>query len=169
MESLPRARATSRAATSTRRDFRDEFRHVPSCVTYFSKPADRLCPFRQRSGRREFTPMPPASNDSQGLKIAVAAFVSLTVILAVTSYFLYSNYSRTYEQLTAAESKAATSQKAASDALLQYEEFRKRIGTRGEDYEAAKAEIAAEQKKVDDDLNTLIGQANEAITKIQAA
>ena len=36
--------------------------------------------------------MPPAANESQGLKIAVAAFVSLTVILAVTCYFLYSNY-----------------------------------------------------------------------------
>ena len=35
-----------------------------------------------------------AANESQGLKIAVAAFVTLTVILAVTSYFLYSAYSR---------------------------------------------------------------------------
>ena len=52
--------------------------------------------------------MPPASSsDSQGLKIAVAAFVSLTVILAVTSYFLYSNYSHTFEQLTAARIKGA--------------------------------------------------------------
>ncbi len=32
-----------------------------------------------------------ASNDSQGLKIAVAVFIALSVILAVTSYFLYSN------------------------------------------------------------------------------
>ena len=35
-----------------------------------------------------------AANESQGLKIAVAAFMTLTVILAVTSYFLYSAYSR---------------------------------------------------------------------------
>jgi hypothetical protein len=114
--------------------------------------------------------MPPASsNDSQGLKIAVAAFVSLTVILAVTSYFLYSNYSQTFEKLTAAEAKAQTSQKAASDALLQYDELRKRIGSRAEEFEAAKTEIQAEQKKVDDDVNSLIGQANDAINKIQAA
>ena len=32
-----------------------------------------------------------AANESQGLKIAVAAFITLTVILTVTSYFLYSN------------------------------------------------------------------------------
>jgi len=113
--------------------------------------------------------MAASANDSQGLKIAVAAFVSLTVILAVTSYFLYSNYSRTYEQLVAAEQKSQTSQRAASDALLQYEELRKRIGSRAEEFDGAKAEIAAEQKKVDDDLASLIGQANEAISKIQAA
>ena len=32
-----------------------------------------------------------ALNESQGLKIAVAVFIALSVILAVTSYFLYSN------------------------------------------------------------------------------
>ena len=32
-----------------------------------------------------------AANESQGLKIAVAAFITLTVILTVSSYFLYTN------------------------------------------------------------------------------
>ena len=32
-----------------------------------------------------------ADNESQGLKIAVAAFITLTVILGVSSYFLYAN------------------------------------------------------------------------------
>jgi len=113
--------------------------------------------------------MAASANDSQGLKIAVAAFVSLTVILAVSSYFLYSNYSRTFEQLTAAEAKAQTAQSAASTALLQYDDFRKRIGPRTEEYDAAKAEIQAEQKKVDDEIAGLVAQANEAIAKIQAA
>ena len=31
-----------------------------------------------------------AANESQGLKIAVAALISLSVILGFTSYFLYS-------------------------------------------------------------------------------
>lgn len=114
--------------------------------------------------------MPPASNnDSQGLKIAVAAFVSLSVILAVTSYFLYSAYAKADAQFTAAEQKAQTSQGAANIAQLQYEEMLKRIGSRGADFEAAKAEIQAEQKKVDDDINTLVGQANEAIARVKAA
>ena len=33
-----------------------------------------------------------AANESQGLKIAVAVFVTLTVVLAVTTYFAYSSY-----------------------------------------------------------------------------
>jgi hypothetical protein len=114
--------------------------------------------------------MPPASSsDNQGLKIAVAAFVSLTVILAVTAYFLYSNYSQTFEKLTAAEQKAQTSQQAANLALTQYDEMRKRIGSRAEEFEPAKAEIAAEQKKIDDDITALLAQANDALTRIQAA
>ena len=43
--------------------------------------------------------MAAAANESQGLKIAVAAFVVLTVALAVTSYFMYSAYSRSEAQL----------------------------------------------------------------------
>ncbi len=114
--------------------------------------------------------MPPASSsDSQGLKIAVAAFVTLTVILAVTSYFLYSNYSQATVQLEAAAKKAQDSQTAANLALTQYEEMRKRIGSRADDFDPAKAEIVAEQKKIDDDITALLAQANEAISKIQAA
>ncbi len=43
-----------------------------------------------------------AANESQGLKIAVAAFIALTVILTVTSYFLYSAYSSADAKLTSA-------------------------------------------------------------------
>jgi peptidoglycan hydrolase CwlO-like protein len=113
--------------------------------------------------------MAASSNDSQGLKIAVAAFVSLAVILAVTSYFLYSNYAQTFEKLTAAEAKAQTSQSAASTALLQYDDLRKRIGSRAEEFDAVKSEMQAEQKKIDDDVSSMIGQVTEAITKLQAA
>jgi hypothetical protein len=114
--------------------------------------------------------MPPASSsDSQGLKIAVAAFVSLTVILSVTAYFLYSSYSKEFEQRAAAEKKASDSQQAANLALTQYEEMRKRIGSRAEEFDPAKAEIVAEQKKIDDEINGLIAQSTEAVNKMQAA
>ena len=114
--------------------------------------------------------MAAANNDSQGLKIAVAAFVSLTVILAVTSYFLYSSYSQTDVKLTAAEKKATNSDKAARDALNQYEELRKQIGTRADaEFETVKSEIAAQTKKVSDEIAGLTAQVNDAVAKAQAA
>jgi hypothetical protein len=112
---------------------------------------------------------PASSSDSQGLKIAVATFVGLTVALAVTSYLLYSNYSKEFEQHADAEKKSQASQQAANLALTQYDEMRKRIGSRAEEFDPAKAEILAEQKKIDDDITALLAQSTEAINKIQAA
>src|SRR4029078_5670499 len=109
-----------------------------------------------------------AASESQGLKIAVAAFVSLTVILAVTSYFLYSSYSQTDVKLTAAEQKAAAADKVSRDALNQYEELRKQIGTRADaEFETVKTEIAAQTKKVSDEIASLTAQVNEAVGKAQ--
>jgi len=113
--------------------------------------------------------MPPASNDSQGLKIAVAAFVSLTVILAVVSYFLYSNYDQTSAKLAAAQTELNNKTKAAGDAISQYEELRKQIGSRAEEFEAVKAENKSEAEKVNREIAAIPTQVNEAISKVQAA
>ena len=43
-----------------------------------------------------------AENESQGLKIAVAAFLPLSVILSVALYFLYSAYSQAEARLETA-------------------------------------------------------------------
>ncbi|SIN86512.1 hypothetical protein SAMN05444166_1337 [Singulisphaera sp. GP187] len=110
-----------------------------------------------------------AANESQGLKIAVAAFVSLTVILAVTSYFLYSNYDQTFQKLTAAEEKMRTAQKTADEATRQSEDLQKAIGSRAQEYEAVKAEIASERKKIDEDLATIGPMVVDMVTKVQAA
>jgi len=110
-----------------------------------------------------------AANESQGLKIAVAAFVSLTVILAVTSYFLYSNYAQTAEKLVAETGKAAQAAKAQNDILTQYEELKKQIGSKAEEFDGVKAEIAAERKKIDETLNSISPTVVEAIGKAQAA
>ena len=56
-----------------------------------------------------------AGNESQGLKIAVAAFVTLTVILAVTSYFLYTGYSRAEAVADSERDKASKAQEATND------------------------------------------------------
>ena len=114
--------------------------------------------------------MAAANNDSQGLKIAVAAFVSLTVILAVTSYFLYSSYSHTDARLTAETQKASTADKAARDAISQLDELEKQVGTRANaEFDAVKAEIAAQTKKVNDEIAGLSTQVNDAVTKAEAA
>src|SRR4051794_39026700 len=113
--------------------------------------------------------MAASANDSQGLKIAVAAFVSLTVILAVTSYFLYSSYAQADAQKLAEQEKTRTAQKAASDALNQYDELRKQVGSRAEEFEAVKAEIKAEQKKIDDEIGGLVQALNDSVAKTQAA
>jgi hypothetical protein len=110
-----------------------------------------------------------AANESQGLKIALVAFVLLAVILAVTSYFLYSAYNRTATQLTAAKETIRTKETAADTAQRQYEEMVKQIGSRAQDFEAVKAEIKAEQNKIDAEIGGLAQAFNDSIAKAQAA
>ena len=112
-------------------------------------------------------------NESQGLKIAVAALVVLAVALAVTSYFLYSAYSRSDAQLESVTDKLTNprtgAQKVASDAINQYDEFRKLAGARAEEFDPAKAEVAAFFKKNSDRINNLVAATNAAIQKAQQA
>ncbi|MBV8311233.1 MAG: hypothetical protein JO344_12690 [Planctomycetaceae bacterium] len=110
-----------------------------------------------------------AANESQGLKIAVAAFVTLTVALAVTSYFLYSAYSRSEAQLESERDKQSQAQKRASLAVNQYDEFRKLVGARAEEFDPAKAEVMAFFKKNSDRINNLVATTNAAIQKAQQA
>jgi hypothetical protein len=109
-----------------------------------------------------------AANESQGLKIAVAAFIALTVILTVTCYFLYSAYAAADAQKTAALEEAANKGKAAGIALNQYEEVRGRVGTKTAEYDQAKEEIGAHFKKIDQRLDAMINAVNTAVGKAQA-
>jgi hypothetical protein len=110
-----------------------------------------------------------ASNESQGLKIAVAVFVTLTVILAVTSYFLYSSYARSEGLLASEADKAAKSRREADEALTQYGEFQKTIGTRATEFDPAKTEIATHLKKVEDRLLGIANMVNASVSRAQAA
>src|SRR4051794_25523860 len=110
-----------------------------------------------------------AANESQGLKIAVAVFVSLTVILAVTCYFLYSNYDQASQQLAAAQTEVSKAKQAQSDILTQYEEMRRQIGSKVDEFEAAKAEIKAETKKIDDEIASIGPMVVDTVGKVQAA
>src|SRR5262249_25631440 len=87
---------------------------------------------RTHSARRE-SPSMAASNDSQGLKIAVAVFIALSVILAVTSYFLYSNGSAAEARLATQTEKTNNAEKAQRIQQAQIEDLRGRIGVRTEE------------------------------------
>jgi hypothetical protein len=84
-----------------------------------------------------------AVNESQVLKIAVAAFITLTVILAVTSYFLYSSASSAQARLDSERDAHIRDRKMASLALSQYDAMRIGVGTKAEEFDAATGEISA--------------------------
>jgi hypothetical protein len=110
-----------------------------------------------------------AANESQGLKIAVAVFVTLSVILAVTTYFGFRSASELDVKLTLAESKRTQADKVASDALSQYNDLRKAIGSNVEDIEAFKAEMKKEHAKIDEKIKSTVDSVQEAVAKAQAA
>ena len=110
-----------------------------------------------------------AANESQGLKIAVVVFVTLSVILAVSTYFSYRFYSEADALRAKAEADKSVLTKANSDALTSVESLRKDIGVRAEDADAIKTEIKNEYKKIDDEVKSLVDQVNVAVTKAQAA
>jgi len=104
-----------------------------------------------------------AANESQGLKIAVAALITLTVILAVTSYFLYANVSNARARLDFEREARAMDKRAAAMAVSQYDAMRTRIGTKAEEFDAAKEEISANFKMVEERLNDLMSAVNSAV------
>jgi hypothetical protein len=104
-----------------------------------------------------------AVNESQGLKIAVAFFISLSVILAVTSYFLYSSVSSTRWRLDSERDAHHFAKRATAMAVTQYDELRTRIGTKAEEHDAVKHEISAHFKKVQERLENLINLVNAAV------
>jgi len=104
-----------------------------------------------------------AANESAGLKIAVAAFITLTVILTVTSYFLYSNASSAQARLDSERDAQIRAKKMAELALRQYDAMRTRIGTKSEEFDPAMAEISANFKKVEERLDNLMNAVNAAL------
>ena len=110
-----------------------------------------------------------AANESQGLKIAVAVFVTLAVILAVSTYFSFQAYSVADAKMTAAEGKAKTANDAASDALNQRDLMFKEVGARAQEIDAVKAEIKKEHTAIDEKLKAMIDQVTDAVAKAQAS
>ena len=70
-----------------------------------------------------------ADNDSPGLKIAVAAFLSLSVILSVSLYFLYSTYVAAQSRLDSALSENQRLIKARGLLQAEYDQLKKQVAT----------------------------------------
>jgi len=110
-----------------------------------------------------------AANESQGLKIAVAAFVSLSVILAVTSYFMYSNYSQAAVKAADEENKAREAQKVAADALRNRTNALEKVGgpelaKRGDTVDAVNKAINDETKRWEQKLTQKSAELSKALT-----
>ena len=112
--------------------------------------------------------MAAAANESQGLKIAVAVFVSLTVIMSVLTYFSYSAYTSTDAKLQAAEGKAGQAQRAAEEALRQSEALQKDIGVKASEADAIKTEIKNEYKKIEDKLKASVDEVTRVVGEAQS-
>jgi hypothetical protein len=67
------------------------------------------------------------ANESQGLKIAVAAFLSLSVILSIALYFLYSAYSATEARLDTALTQNKQLHEAQTRLQTHYNELQKKM------------------------------------------
>ncbi len=72
--------------------------------------------------------MPPASNDNQGLKIAVVVFVTLSVVLAVATYFGFSNASFYYEKMDQAQKDASQAKQAQASLQSSFEDLKREAG-----------------------------------------
>jgi hypothetical protein len=114
--------------------------------------------------------MPPQANDNQGLKIAVAVFVTLTVFLAVATYFGFSEAGKQSER---ADQAAKDAQDAKSNQQSTYQLFEKLKEKAG----FAKAEDTAvveqiTKKRNEDYKSRIAGIANqmtEAANKVKEA
>jgi hypothetical protein len=117
--------------------------------------------------------MPAPANESQGLKIAVAAFITLSVILTVTSYFLYSAYSSAELRANAANDEANKAKASQSEILKNYHAIRQTVGTRAEEFDAAKDEwekhLTGKTTKVEERITNLLNSVSAAINKAKSS
>ena len=117
--------------------------------------------------------MPPAasSHESQGLKIAVTVFVVLTVILGVTTYLGYNNYSKGIAETESAKKKASDSDAQVRTITANYRELREKVGgqeyVKYEEAPAIAAALAKLRTKLQDGVRGVIEDSNKAVAEAQ--
>ena len=111
-----------------------------------------------------------ASNDNQGLKIAVAALVMLVFILGVTNYFAFSSASQMTERADAASKKESDATNKARVALDQANFFRTQIGYPNlEEFDTAKAQMLKDIQRITQEIQGIGTETATAINEVQKA
>ena len=103
-----------------------------------------------------------AANGSTGLKIAVAALITLTVILTMTSVFFYSSASDAQGRLDPLREEHAKARHVADVVVRESFELRSRLGINSHEFDAVNEEISAKIKNVDERLNKPLRAAVDA-------
>ena len=108
------------------------------------------------------------ANDSQGLKIAVAIFVSLTVILAVTAYFLYSEYDDAARGLEKAQQDLRQKDQEVNQANTDFIRLRDRAGYQQySDANTIVQKVNEDQQALLETLNASVVEASSTIEQAQ--
>jgi hypothetical protein len=108
--------------------------------------------------------MPPATNDNQGLKIAVALFAALSVVLGVATYFGFSEASKNAERYEQANADLGKAKQAQGQLQNQLTELQDLAGY-------PKVDAGQVKEKVDADMKALIGRVaglNDRVQKVYA-
>ncbi len=104
--------------------------------------------------------MPPAASDNQGLKIAVASFVTLSVVLAVATYFGFSNSSYYQAKFDEAQKEASNAKQAQNTLQNQFNDLKEVAGY-------AKTEDSVVKDQVKKDIDGLSKSSAEMTGEIQ--
>ncbi|HWE35362.1 MAG TPA: hypothetical protein VG406_02235 [Isosphaeraceae bacterium] len=115
---------------------------------------------------------PPASNEAQGLKIATIIFVSLSLILAVTTYLGYDSAMQASAKETKAKQEMDTAKKQLGDRTREFREFRGLVwGQEGEKLESPdemKNALTRNLNRIKDASADIAGDIRKKVNDAQA-
>jgi hypothetical protein len=113
--------------------------------------------------------MPPAANDSQGLKIATALLAALALILGVATYFGFSGAAQNWEKFEQASKDASSAKQAQSQLQNQLNDLKELAGYGNVDDASLKQKIADDQQKLTTAISGLKAKVDEVYGQYKSA
>lgn len=115
--------------------------------------------------------MPPSSNnESQGLKIATILLGILSFMLAIATYFGFSNAATADEKAVAAEKKAQEAQGTTAKVNATFDYLQKIAGydkIAADDLENLRRAVDKDKGELDNRIKLIVEDVNKAITEVQ--